>query len=72
MRRLAPAVLPALLAGPAAACSVCFGGKSNPGLLDGIWWGIVLLLTVTMSLVGGIGWLLYKVESRRLAEEARG
>jgi len=58
---------------PPRRCAVCFGGASGAkGLLDGIWWGIILLLTVTMSMVGGIAWLLYKVESRRLAEEAQG
>jgi hypothetical protein len=67
------AVLSAL-PGAAAACAVCFG-KATPGtqgLLDGIWWGIILLLSVTMSMVGGIGWLLYKVEKSRLASEAQG
>jgi len=67
------AVLSAL-PGAAAACAVCFG-KATPGtqgLLDGIWWGIVLLLSATMCMVGGIGWMLYKVEKRRLAEEAGG
>jgi hypothetical protein len=60
--------------GAAAACAVCFGkaGPGTQGLLDGIWWGIILLLSATMSMVGGIGWLLYKVEKSRLAEEARG
>ena len=67
------AALLALLPGSAAACAVCFGGVAgNTGLFDGIWWGIVLLLSVTMSMVGGIGWLLYKVERHRIAEEARG
>jgi hypothetical protein len=62
-----------LLPGSAAACAVCFGGAAgNKGLFDGIWYGIVVLLSVTMSMVGGIGWLLYKVEKHRLAHEARG
>lgn len=60
-----------LLAAPraASACAVCFGaadGKS--GLANGIWWGIVILLTVTMSLVAGIGYAIYSVERRREAE----
>lgn len=73
MRTLALAALLLLSRGTAAACAVCFGGASGAkGLFDGVWWGIVLLLTVTMSMVGGIAWLLWKVERHRLAEEARG
>ncbi|MCR4296773.1 MAG: hypothetical protein NUW21_14665 [Elusimicrobia bacterium] len=63
----------AFLPGSAAACAVCFGGApGNKGLFDGIWWGIVVLLTVTMFMVGGIGWLLYKVEKDRPADETGG
>lgn len=73
MRQAALAVTFALLPGSAAACTACFGNApGNKGLIDGFWWGIVLLLMVTMSMVGGIGWLLWKVERRRLAEESRG
>lgn len=62
-----------LLPAPAAACVVCFGrAPGSQGLFDGIWWGIVLLLSVTMSMVAGVAWLLYKVEKHRLADEARG
>jgi hypothetical protein len=69
-----------LLAGPlvlaasgrAAACAVCFGNAPGAkGLLDGIWWGIILLLTATMSMVAGIGYALYSVERSRLAAEER-
>lgn len=73
MIKSAFAVAFALLPGSAAACAVCFGGASGAkGLFDGVWWGIVLLLSVTMSMVGGIGWLLWKVEKSRNASEARG
>lgn len=73
MRALGAAAMLAALPGSAAACAVCFGGSaSNKGLLDGIWWGIVVLLTVTMLMVGGIGWLLYKVEKDRPADEHGG
>ncbi len=59
-----------LLPGPVAACAVCFGkAPGNQGLFDGIWWGIILLLSTTMGMIGGIGWLLYKVEQNRRAEE---
>ena len=67
MRRLLLAA--ALLAPRAAgACAVCFGladGKS--GLSGGLWWGIVVLLTTTMSLVAGIGWAIWSVERERAA-----
>lgn len=48
------------------ACAICFGavdGKS--GLFNGFWWGIVILLAVTMSLVAAIAWTLWTVERRR-------
>ncbi len=68
------AALLALRPSSAAACAVCFG-KATPatqGLFDGIWWGIIVLLSITMSMVGGIGWLLYKVEKHRREAETRG
>lgn len=71
MRALGLALLPALLPRAASACAVCFGGsQANKGLIDGFWWGIIILLTVTMSMVGGIAWLLYKVEKDRPVDEA--
>ena len=73
MRFLSAFALLALLPGSAAACAVCFGGsQANKGLIDGFWWGIVVLLTVTMSMVGGIGWFLYKAEKDRPADETGG
>lgn len=66
------ALLP-LLPGAAAACAVCFGNApGSKGLIDGIWWGIIILLSVTMSMVAGVAWLLYKVEKSRLAHETPG
>jgi hypothetical protein len=73
MRRARLAALLPLLPGAAAACAVCFGkAPGQQSLFDGIWWGIVLLLTVTMCMLSGIAWLLYKVEKNRRHEEARG
>lgn len=73
MRPSALAALLALAPASASACAVCFGASPDAkGLLDGVWWGIVLLLAVTMSMVGGIAWLLYTVEKSRVAEEPRG
>jgi hypothetical protein len=63
----------ALLTAPraASACAVCFGGDGkSPGLFDGFWWAIVVLLGVTMSLVAAIGWTLWTVERRRAEKDA--
>lgn len=69
MKSIAGAAL-TFLPGSAAACAVCFGkAPGAQGLFDGIWWGIVLLLTVTMSMVSGIGYLLWKVEKSRPVED---
>lgn len=60
----------ALLPGTASACAVCFGKvDGKQGLFNGIWWGIVVLLTTTMFMVGGIGYMLWKVEKNRPKEE---
>ncbi|MBI3289052.1 MAG: hypothetical protein HYZ74_06005 [Elusimicrobia bacterium] len=73
MRISGIAALPALLPGSAAACAVCFGrAPGAQGLFDGIWWGIILLLSATMGALGGIAWLLCKVEKSRRAAEADG
>ncbi len=73
MKTLRLVVLIPLLPGAAAACAVCFGGADGAkGLFSGIWWGIVLLLTTTMSMLGGIGWLLWKVEKNRRAQGVQG
>ena len=71
MRFLSLAALLPFLPGSAAACTVCFGNApGTKGLIDGFWWGIILLLSITMCMVGGIGWLLYKVEKARPHDEA--
>lgn len=70
MKTILPAVL-LLAPHSASACAVCFGGgDGTSGLSHGIWWAIVLLLTVTMSLVAAIGYALYSVEARRAEMDA--
>jgi hypothetical protein len=62
-----------LLPGAAAAGAVCFGASDGAkGLSHGIWWGIVILLTTTMVVLGGLGWLLWTVEKNRRAAEHKG
>ena len=69
MRLLALAVL--LAPAAASACPVCFGALDNKsGLAAGFWWGIVILLAVTMSLVVGIGWTVWTIERRRREADA--
>lgn len=71
MRKSALAALLVSTPGLAAACATCFGaGGDQKGLLDGIWWGIVLLIAVVMSCVGGIAYALWKIEKKKIAEEA--
>lgn len=62
----------ALLAPRAAsACAVCFGALDRQsGAAAGFWWAIVVLLTITMSLVGGIGYAVWNVEKRRAERDA--
>lgn len=56
---------------PALACAVCFGqADGKNGVYNGFWWGIVILLIVTMSLVGAIGWAVWSVERGRAARGA--
>lgn len=63
----------ALCLAPSAAnaCPVCFGqADGKNGLLNGFWWGIVVLLAVTMSLVAAIAWTLWSVERARRGRNA--
>jgi len=53
-----------LLAEAARACGVCFGDDGS-GLVLGLQWGIVLLLTCTASLVGGLFYTIYRIEAAR-------
>jgi hypothetical protein len=59
----------ALWAVPAAACPNCAGTLAGTGLGEGIWWGIVILLAVTMSLVGGFAYTFWRVEQARARAE---
>lgn len=67
-----PRLLPAavlLVPRAARACAVCFGALDGTGLSRGIWWAIVLLLAVTLSLIGGIGWAFWSIERARQARD---
>jgi hypothetical protein len=63
----------ALLLAPraASACAVCFGGgDGKSGFSHGIFWAILILLAVTMSLLGAIGYALISVERGRSEQDA--
>lgn len=68
MRLAAPLLL---AAAPAAACPSCAGAFQG-GVADGLWWGIVILLSVTFTLVGGFAYTLWRVERQRLDAEQKG
>jgi hypothetical protein len=72
-KALAAALASPLLPAAASACAVCFGkADGQKGLIDGIWWGIILLLTATMAMVSGVFYLLWKVEKSREAAAETG
>jgi len=63
----------ALLLAPraAGACAVCFGAvDANAGFFTGLGYAIITLVTVVLSLVGGIGYAMYSVERERARERA--
>ncbi len=72
MRRRVPAAALALaLAQGASACPVCFGGvDTHKAFFTGLGWAILTLLTVTLSLIGGIGYALWIIERGRAEADA--
>lgn len=63
------AALLSLSAVPAAACPSCMGRADASGVYAGFWWGIVILLGVTFTLVGGFAYTLWRVERARARAE---
>jgi hypothetical protein len=60
-----------LLERAAAACAVCYGqAPSEGGLVKGFLLAMTVMLVSTFALLGGIGWMLWKVEKAREAAEA--
>jgi hypothetical protein len=65
MKRALAAVL-TLAPRAASACAVCFGqADGKVGFYRGIFWGIVILLAVTMGLLGGIVGAVWAIERDR-------
>ena len=53
------------------ACAICFGATdTNKGFYTGLSWAILTLLTVVLSLVGGIGYAMWAVERERAKRDA--
>jgi uncharacterized ion transporter superfamily protein YfcC len=69
--KLAWTVLLTVLPQTADACAVCFGKSDNLGLIKGITWGIVVLLSFTFSAITGIYLFVRRIENERAASERR-
>lgn len=46
------------------ACAVCFADDGS-GIVDGIKWGIILMLLVTAAMVSGIFLVVARIENAR-------
>ncbi|MBI4376417.1 MAG: hypothetical protein HY549_08205 [Elusimicrobia bacterium] len=55
----------------ARACAVCFGQADQPGLLSGLGWGLVVLLSFTFLGISGIVLAAWRIERRRNWAEAK-
>jgi len=51
-----------LLAGPLHACAVCFGETGDPNISRAYFWGIVLMLACTASILAALGLAIYRIE----------
>jgi heme/copper-type cytochrome/quinol oxidase subunit 2 len=60
MRRLAPLLAVALLAGAAWACDSCKNAVSQNGasLARGFYWSILVMVATPFTIVGGVGAVL--------------
>lgn len=52
---------------PLHACAVCFGKSDQPGLIQGLTWGLILLLAFTFLAVSGIALVALRIEKHRPA-----
>ena len=69
MRRALSALL-VIAPSAASASALCFGqADGKNGLLNGFWWGVVVLMVVTLALVAGIACAIWSVERERAAAD---
>ena len=57
------------MASPLYACAVCFGGNDNAGIATGLNWGIFVLMTFTVGILGALMITVYKIEKQRAQVE---
>ncbi len=72
-KRVWPGLLLAASAGvrQAQACAVCFGaGKGNEGIINGLTWGIIVLLGATALLLGSLILAVWRMEIHKRAHDA--
>ena len=60
-----PAILLAFLPETVQACAVCFGKTDNQGLVQGLTWGIAILIGATFFILTGIVRMVLKIEKQR-------
>jgi hypothetical protein len=69
--RLRLLAAPLLLPRSASACAICFGAvDTHKSFFDGLAWAILILLSITLSLIGTIGWAVWSIERRRAEKDA--
>ena len=56
----------------ASACAICFGAvDTQKGFFTGLGYAILTLVTVVLSLVAGIGYVMWTVERDRARSEKK-
>lgn len=58
-------IIDAALAAPLRACAVCFGQTGNPDIGRAYFWGILVMLAFTATLLAAIGFTFYRIEAAR-------
>ncbi len=70
MKALAAAAL-LIVPRAASACAICFGATdTQKGFFTGLGWAIITLVSLVLTLIGGIGYAMWTVERERAARGA--
>jgi hypothetical protein len=59
-----------LLAAQASACPFCFGDVGPAGLSSGIFWGLIVLIIATFTILSVFIWSVVRMEKRKAHAEA--